>query len=64
MDVTYKTPIRRFDTLCYFFDINELKLLKEAVELKDILLTEYKRVVDLNIYVYFSKFLELFEKKK
>ena len=56
--------IRQFDELCFLYDINELKLLKEAVELKDILLTEYKRVVDLNIYVYFSKFLELFEKKK
>jgi len=55
--------IRQFDELCFLYDINELKLLKEAVELKDILLTKYKSI-DPQIYIYFSIFLELFEKEK
>jgi len=28
MDFNYKSPIRRFDDLCYFYDINELKFLR------------------------------------
>jgi len=54
----YSTAVDRFDLMCSYYDNEELKQLRRASELKDLLYNEYKN----GGYYYIERFVKLFDK--